>query len=258
MTAKQKLPQTGCDAMRIDVITIFPDYLAPLQLSLVGKAQQSELIDLRIHDLRDFATDRHRTVDDSPYGGGPGMVMKADVWGAAIDVVLQQRPYPEARATIVVPTPTGAVFSHDAATSLATQDWLVFLPARYEGMDGRVVEHYRVRDEVADVREISIGDFVLAGGEAAVLVMVEALARFVPGVLGNEESATDDSFADGTAGRLAGPAFTRPPVWRGIAIPEILLSGDHARIAAWRAEQSRLLTAERRPDLLEPKAHPTN
>lgn len=236
--------------MRIDIVTIFPDYLAPLTLSLVGKAADTGLMDIRVRDLRDWATDKHRTVDDSPYGGGPGMVMKADVWGAAIDAVLEQAPAPGAKATLVVPAPTGAAYTHDVAADLARRPWLVFLPARYEGIDARVVEYYRTRMEVAEVLECSIGDVVLAGGEAAVLVMVEALARFIPGVLGNEESVTDDSFADGMQGLLAPPVYTRPPVWRGLGIPEVLLSGDHARIAQWRRDRSLELTQQTRPDLL--------
>lgn len=236
--------------MRIDVITIFPDYLSPLQLSLVGKAQQSGSIDVHVHDLREHAHDRHRTVDDSPFGGGPGMVMKAEVWGEAVDAVLADPPHPQARATLVVPAPAGYRFTHDAAESLAAQEWLVFLPARYEGMDARVVAHYRTRAEVAAVHEYCIGDYVLAGGEAAVLVMVEALSRFVPGVLGNDESVTDDSFAPGADGLLAAPAYTRPAQWRGLDVPDVLLSGDHARIAAWRAEQGRVTTRVFRPDLL--------
>jgi tRNA (guanine37-N1)-methyltransferase len=236
--------------MRIDVITIFPEYLSPLQLSLVGKAQQSGSIQVQLHDLREHAHDRHRTVDDSPFGGGPGMVMKPDVWGAAIDAVLANPPHPQVRATLVVPAPVGYQFTHDAAESLAAQEWLIFLPARYEGMDARVVAHYRTRAEVSAVHEYCIGDYVLAGGEAAVLVMVEALSRFVPGVLGNDESVTDDSFAPGADGLLAAPVYTRPAQWRDLDVPEILLSGDHARIAEWRREQGREATRTYRPDLL--------
>ena len=236
--------------MRIDVITIFPDYLSPLHLSLVGKAQQAALIDVHVHDLREHAHDRHRTVDDSPFGGGPGMVMKADVWGDAIDAVLAQPPHPQARATLVVPAPVGHRFTHDAAETLAAQEWLVFLPARYEGMDARVVQHYQTRAEVAAVHEYCIGDYVLAGGEAAVLVMVEALSRFVPGVLGNDESVADDSFAPGADGLLAAPVYTRPAQWRGLDVPDVLLSGDHARIATWRKEQGYAATRALRPDLL--------
>lgn len=237
--------------MRIDIISIFPEYLSALRLSLVGKATESGLVDIAVHDLRDWATDRHRTVDDSPYGGGPGMVMKPDVWGAAVDEVLARPPVAGVGATLVVPSPTGVPLTHAIAENLSTHPWLVFLPARYEGIDARVMEHYRHRAEVTEVLECSIGDFVLAGGEAAVLVIVEALARFIPGVLGNDDSVADDSFAAGMHGLLAPPVFTRPPVWRDLAVPDVLLSGDHARIAQWRREQSLKLTHKLRPDLLD-------
>lgn len=236
--------------MRIDIITIFPEYLSPLALSLVGKACEAGSLDVRVHDLREHAHDRHRTVDDSPFGGGPGMVMKPDVWGEAIDAVLSQPPAAGARATLVVPTPVGHRFDHAAAEGLAAQEWLVFLPARYEGLDARIAAHYRTRAEVTAVHEYCIGDYVLAGGEAAVLVMVEALARFIPGVLGNDESVLDDSFAPGADGLLAAPAYTRPAQWRDLSVPEVLLSGDHARIAAWRREQGLQATRDYRPDLL--------
>ena len=230
--------------MRLDVITIFPDYLDPLRLSLVGKAAQAGLLDLRVHDLREHTHDRHRSVDDTPYGGGPGMVMRPEPWGEALDAVLSGA---EEQPTLVVPTPAGRPFTQAVAAELAGQPWLVFACGRYEGIDARVVEHYRGR---TSVQEISIGDYVLAGGEVAVLVIVEAVTRLLPGVMGNADSAADDSFAPGPmAEMLEGPAFTKPPTWRGLDVPEVLLSGDHARIAAWHRQQAQQRTQQRRPDL---------
>lgn len=234
--------------MRIDVVSIFPDYLAPLGLSLVGKAVAAGTIDLHVHDLRDRTHDRHRTVDDTPYGGGPGMVMKPEPWGEALDAVLASAGA-AARPRLVVPTPSGRRFTQDVAVELAADDHLVFACGRYEGIDSRVMAHYADRFEVD---EVSVGDYVLAGGEAAVLVMVEAVARLLPGVLGNPESVVDDSFAPGAmAALLEGPIYTKPPVWRDLAVPEVLLSGDHGKIAAWRREQALARTEKYRPELLE-------
>lgn len=241
--------------MRIDVVSIFPDYLDALRLSLVGKAVETGTIDLRVHDLRDHTHDRHRTVDDTPYGGGPGMVMSPVPWGEALDDLRGSGPEP--RPLLVIPTPSGRRFDQVAAAELSAQPWLVFACGRYEGIDSRVAEHYDAREDWAGVAEYSIGDYVLAGGEAAVLVMVEALARLLPGVLGNEASAQDDSFAAGDmATLLEGPVFTKPPEWRGLGIPEVLLSGHHARIAEWRREQARQRTEAHRPDLLP--EHPSD
>lgn len=235
--------------MRIDVVSIFPDYLAPLRLSLVGKAVAAGTIDLRVHDLRDRTHDRHRTVDDTPYGGGPGMVMKPEPWGEALDAILAEAP---GRPRLVVPTPSGRRFTQEVAVELAAAEHLVFACGRYEGIDSRVTAHYA---DLFEVDEVSVGDYVLAGGEAAVLVMVEALARLLPGVLGNPESVVDDSFAPGAmAALLEGPIYTKPPEWRGLAVPEVLLSGDHGRIAAWRREQARARTKRFRPDLLDDEA----
>jgi len=232
--------------VRIDVVSIFPDYLAPLRLSLVGKAVSAGTIDLRVHDLRERTHDKHRTVDDTPYGGGPGMVMKPEPWGEALDAVLDDAG---GRPRLMVPTPSGRRFTQEVAVELAAVDHLVFACGRYEGIDSRVMEHYADRFEVD---EVSIGDYVLAGGEAAVLVMVEAVARLLPGVLGNPESVVDDSFAPGAmAALLEGPIYTKPPEWRGLAVPEVLLSGDHGRIAAWRREQALARTEKYRPDLLD-------
>lgn len=229
--------------LRIDVVSIFPDYLAPLNLSLVGKAISDGLIDLNVHDLRDATHDKHRTVDDTPYGGGPGMVMKPEPWGEMLDSLIGE----STDTVLVVPTPSGVPFTQQLASELAEASHLIFAPARYEGIDSRVVEHYRDRIHVV---EASIGDYVLAGGEAAVLVMVEALARLIPGVLGNAESHRDDSFAPGGMEELVeGPIYTKPPVWRDLSVPEVVLSGNHARIAAWRREQAEQRTSQNRPDL---------
>jgi tRNA (guanine37-N1)-methyltransferase len=235
--------------MRIDVVTIFPDYLAPVRLSLVGKAIDAGRVDLRVHDLRDFTHDRHNTVDDTPYGGGPGMVMSPVPWGEALDQIRSSDA--DHRPLLVVPTPSGVPFSQGSALAWSAHDWLVFACGRYEGIDSRVVEHYAGRGDWAGVREVSIGDYVLAGGEAAALVMIEAVVRLVPGVLGNAESVVDDSFADGAmAALLEGPVYTKPPAWRGIDVPEVLLSGHHGRIASWRRERAQERTSRNRPDLL--------
>lgn len=228
--------------MRIDVVTIFPEYLAPLELSLVGKARASGLVDLRVHDLRDWATDRHRTVDDTPLGGGAGMVMRPDVWGEALDALLG----PAADAELVLPTPAGKPFTQRTAERLAERGHLVLACGRYEGIDARVAEHYRGRGVA--VHELSIGDYVLGGGEAAALVLVEAVTRLLPGVLGNPESLTEESHAP--AGLLEYPVYTRPPEWRGLTAPEVLTSGHHARVARWRRDRSLERTAAVRPDLL--------
>ena len=226
--------------MRIDVVTIFPRYLDPLDLSLPGKARESDLLDLRVHDLRDWTHDRHRTVDDTPYGGGAGMVMKAEPWGEALDEVLPDG------AVLVVPTPSGTVLTQAAARELAGHDHLVFACGRYEGIDQRVLDDARTR---AEVREISIGDYVLNGGEAAALVVIEAVVRLLPGFMGNPESLAEESHEGGL---LEYPVYTKPATWRGHEVPPVLLSGDHAAVAHWRHEQAVRRTAERRPDLAHP------
>lgn len=224
--------------MRIDVITIFPRYLDPLRESLPGKAIESGRIQLAVHDLRAWTHDVHRSVDDAPYGGGPGMVMKAPVWGAALDDVCTDD------TLLVVPTPAGRLFDQATAARWSTERHLVFACGRYEGIDQRVVDDAARRMRVA---EVSIGDYVLNGGESATLVMVEAVVRLLPEVLGNPASHADDSHS---AGLLEGPSYTRPPSWRGLDVPAVLLSGDHAKVAAWRHEQALVRTRERRPDLL--------
>ncbi|MGE2712520.1 tRNA (guanosine(37)-N1)-methyltransferase TrmD [Mycolicibacterium litorale] len=224
--------------MRIDVVTIFPRYLDPLRESLPGKAIESGRVQLGVHDLRSWTHDVHRSVDDSPYGGGPGMVMKAPVWGAALDELCTED------TLLVVPTPAGRLFDQATARRWSTERHLVFACGRYEGIDQRVVDDAARRMRVA---EVSIGDYVLTGGESATLVMVEAVVRLLPEVLGNPASHADDSHSDGL---LEGPSYTRPPSWRGLDVPPVLLSGDHAKVAAWRREQSLQRTRERRPDLL--------
>ena len=232
--------------LRLDVVTIFPDYLAPLRQSLVGKAIERGQIAAQVHDLRQWTDDVHRTVDDAPYGGGPGMVMRAEPWGRALDALA---PPGGPQPTLVVPTPAGRPFTQALAAELSARSWLLFACGRYEGIDERVVEYAAER---MDVVELSLGDYVLCGGEVAVLVVVEALARLLPGVLGNAESAADDSFAVGADGLLEAPSYTRPAVWRGREAPPVLLSGDHSAVRRWRRDQSLARTRAVRPDLLEP------
>jgi tRNA (guanine37-N1)-methyltransferase len=241
-------------ALRIDIVTIFPEYFdSPLRVSLIGKAAARGDITFGLHDLRSWATDVHRTVDDVPFGGGPGMVMRPDVWGDALQAILADSGALPAIDTgrLVVPTPSGVPFTQDMAARYAAESRLVFACGRYEGIDRRVAEEMAVR---MPVDEVSIGDYVLAGGEAAVLVMVEAIGRLLPGVLGNAASAGDDSFGGegGPAmrGLLEGPVYTRPRVWRGREVPEVLLSGNHAAIARWRRDMALRRTAEHRPDLI--------
>ncbi len=231
--------------MRIDIITIFPEYFSPLGVSLLGKAAARGTIDLRVHDLRQWAADPHHTVDDAPFGGGPGMVMAPGPWGAALDAVAWDAP----GARLVVPTPSGIPFTQASALKYSRSAHLIFACGRYEGIDARVVADARER---MDVDEVTIGDYVLSGGEPAALVMIDAIGRLLPGVLGNAESVTDDSFGAGSgpmAGLLEGPVFTRPRVWRGREVPAVLLSGDHAAIARWRRDEALRRTAAYRPDL---------
>jgi tRNA (guanine37-N1)-methyltransferase len=225
--------------MRLDVVTIFPEYLAPLRQSLPGKAIESGRVELGVHDLRRWTHDVHKSVDDSPYGGGPGMVMKAPIWGAALDEICT----PE--TLLVVPTPAGRRFTQSDARDWTAERHLVFACGRYEGIDQRVADDAARRMRVA---EVSIGDYVLNGGEVAALVMIEAVVRLLPDVIGNPASHQEDSHSDGL---LEGPSYTRPPSWRDLDVPAVLLSGDHAKVAAWRHEQSVQRTRERRPDLLD-------
>ncbi|GAA1804712.1 MULTISPECIES: tRNA (guanosine(37)-N1)-methyltransferase TrmD [Brevibacterium] len=242
--------------MRIDVVSIFPDYLAGLRLSLIGKAIDQGLLGLTVHDLRDFTFDRHNTVDDSPYGGGAGMVMKAEPWALALDHI-RQAGEPGSAETVgslgagpakpilIVPSPAGEVFDQRIAEELSAAEHLVFACGRYEGIDQRVLDWAR---EDFEVRPMSIGDYVLNGGEVASMVMIEAVSRLIPGVIGNPESLAEESHEDGL---LEYPIYTKPAVWRGHAVPEILLSGNHAAIARWRRDRRLERTAEVRPDLLD-------
>lgn len=305
--------------MRLDIVTIFPEYFAPLDISLLGKARRAGLLDVRVHDLREWTHDRHRTVDDTPYGGGPGMVMKPDPWGEVLDTLVPPFPgtlpgtspsppgggpptppalgetsppassakpeagslggagmgvpaasgresagEPDAEAPggeasaagaapgmvprLIIPTPSGRPFTQADAVRYAAEPWLIFACGRYEGIDSRVAEEARTR---MPVDEVSLGDFVLAGGEVAVLVMVEAIGRLLPGVLGNADSVADDSFAPGAMeSLLEGPVYTKPPVWRERPVPDILLSGHHGAIARWRRDEALRRTARHRPELL--------
>ena len=225
--------------MRVDIVTIFPEYLDPLRQALLGRAVERGLLTVDVHDLRKWTHDVHKAVDDSPYGGGPGMVMKPQVWGEALDELCAN-----GTPRLVVPTPAGRPFTQAMAREYAREEWLVFACGRYEGIDQRVADWAA---DAGPVSEVSIGDYVLAGGESAVLVMVEAVTRLLPGVVGNRESVEFDSHADGL---LEGPSYTRPASWRGHEVPEVLLSGDHAAIARWRRAESLRRTATRRPDLL--------
>ena len=229
--------------MRIDIVSIFPEFFSVLDISLLGKARQQGLLDVVVHDLRDFTHDRHRTVDDTPYGGGAGMVMKPEPWGEALDHVLGDDADP-ATTTVIVPSPAGTPFTQALARELAAVPHLVFTCGRYEGIDQRVVEHAASR---ATVREISLGDYVLNGGEVAVTAMIEAVGRLVPGVVGNPESLTEESHEGGL---LEYPSYTKPASWRGLDVPPVLMGGNHGAIASWRREQQLERTRRVRPDLL--------
>ena len=227
--------------MRIDIVSIFPDFFSVLDISLLGKARQQGLLDVAVHDLRDFTHDRHRTVDDTPYGGGAGMVMKPEPWGLALDDIAGGA---DPRPVIVFPSPAGERFTQATARELSQAPHLVFGCGRYEGIDERVFDY---ASELGEVRLISLGDYVLNGGEVAVMAMIEAIGRLVPGVVGNPESLVEESHEDGL---LEYPSFTKPAVWREREVPPVLLSGNHGAVASWRREQQIERTRERRPDLL--------
>jgi tRNA (guanine37-N1)-methyltransferase len=225
--------------VRIDVVTIFPEFFGPLDVSLLGKARERGLVDVRLHDLRAQTNDVHRTVDDAPFGGGPGMVMKPEPWYAALAAIADAGG-PAERPRVIVPTPSGRLLTQDLVEELAAEPWLAVACGRYEGIDRRVVDAW------AD-DEVSLGDYVLAGGEVAALVLIEAVTRLLPGVVGNAESVADDSH---TTGLLEGPVYTRPASYDGREVPPVLLSGDHGAIARWRRDQALRRTAALRPDLL--------
>lgn len=219
--------------MKIDAVTIFPDYFAPLQLSLLGKAADQGIVKFEIHDLRNFASNNHHAVDDTPYGGGAGMVMLPEIWGLALDPLLGDE------SDLIILTPAGKRFDQPMAARFAQSSHLVFACGRYEGIDDRVRQHYSTEQYASRnirVHEVSIGDYVLGGGEVAALVMIEAITRLLPGVLGNPDSLSEESHNE--TGYLEYPNFTKPAVWRDIAVPEVLLSGNHAQIAKWRAAQA--------------------
>ncbi|HEY9310047.1 MAG TPA: tRNA (guanosine(37)-N1)-methyltransferase TrmD [Microbacterium sp.] len=233
--------------MRVDIVTIFPTFFDVLGVSLIGKARDRGILDMHVHDLRDWTHDRHRTVDDTPYGGGAGMVMKPEPWGEALDELLSDD------AVLLVPSPAGELFSQPMARELAEEKHLVFACGRYEGIDQRVVDHYAARGRV---RLVSLGDYVLNGGEVAAMAVIEAVSRLIPGVVGNPESLVEESHE---LGLLEYPSYTKPAEWRGLEVPPVLLSGNHGAIAAWRREQSLERTRAHRPDLLrepEPESAP--
>jgi len=224
--------------MRVDIVTIFPAFFDVLDVSLIGKARDRGILQLHVHDLRDAAHDRHRTVDDTPYGGGAGMVMKPEPWGDTLDRLLTDE------TVLIVPSPAGERFTQRLARELAEEAHLVFACGRYEGIDQRVIDHFSTHGRV---RLVSLGDYVLNGGEVAAMAVIEAVSRLIPGVVGNPESLVEESHEDGL---LEYPSYTKPAVWRGLEVPPVLLSGNHGAIATWRREQSLERTRANRPDLL--------
>ncbi|WP_404439138.1 tRNA (guanosine(37)-N1)-methyltransferase TrmD [Microbacterium aerolatum] len=230
--------------MRIDVVSIFPSYFDGLALSLLGKARESGILDLHVHDLRDWTSDRHRTVDDTPYGGGAGMVMKPEPWALALDELASSASEAAERPTIIFPSPAGEVFRQATARDFAEREHLIIGCGRYEGIDERVFEYAAT---LGEVRLVSLGDYVLNGGEVAAMAMIEAVGRLIPGVVGNPESLVEESHEDGL---LEYPSYTKPSSWRERAVPDVLLSGNHGAIAAWRRDQQIERTRVRRPDLL--------
>ncbi len=230
--------------MKIDIVSIFVDYFQPLRLSLAGRAIENGIVDLRVHDLRSWTSDRHRSVDDSPYGGGAGMVMRPEPWGLAVDALTVGQDDPR----LLVMSPSGRTFDQALAHELSGERHLIFACGRYEGIDARVVEDAARRIRVD---ELSIGDYVLGGGEVAAMVVIEAVVRLLPGVIGNPESLVEESYGIENGGLLEGPVYTKPPSWRGLDVPAVLLSGHHEKIVAWRRAQAFTRTQQRRPDLLQ-------
>ena len=225
--------------MRIDAISIFPQFFDVLDISLLGKAKAQELLEVKIHDLRDYTEDKHRTVDDTPFGGGAGMLMKPEPWGQALDEVISQD------TIVIFPSPAGELFKQATAQELSSAKHLVFACGRYEGIDQRVVDYAASK---AKVRLISLGDYVLNGGEVAAVAMIEAIARLIPGVIGNADSLAEESHSEGL---LEYPSYTKPASWRGLEVPEVLLSGNHAEIAKWRKAKALERTQQVRPELLD-------
>jgi tRNA (guanine37-N1)-methyltransferase len=226
--------------MKIDVISIFPEYFQSAQLSILGKAITDGIINLEVHDLRDASDDKHKSVDDTPYGGGPGMVMMAEPWGKTLDAVVNEQ------SVIVIPSPSGKLLTQKMLNDFSKASHIVFACGRYEGIDQRVIDYYRQHHQVV---EVSLGDYVVAGGEVAALVLLEGISRLLPGVVGNPESITEDSFGEELVGMLEWPSYTKPQLWRGLEVPAVLLSGNHAEIVQWRRAQSEAKTKENRPDL---------
>ena len=219
--------------MKIDAVTIFPEYFSPLQLSLIGKAQENDILDIAVHNLRDYTEDNHHSVDDTPYGGGAGMVMKPEIWGEVLDPLM----IPD--TDLIILTPAGEVFDQRMAEELSKASHVIFACGRYEGIDARVGQYYSQEEFVSQgirVREVSIGNYVLGGGEVAALVMIEAITRLLPGVLGNPESLAEESHVE--EGFLEYPNYTKPKIWRDLEVPEVLLSGNHAAIAKWRSDEA--------------------
>jgi tRNA (guanine37-N1)-methyltransferase len=248
--------------VRIDILTIFPEFFSVLDVSLLGRARQSGLIEVLVHNLRDHTHDRHNTVDDTPYGGGAGMVMKPEPWGEALDEILAETAETaetietaetveaaeteDAGPLLIFPSPAGDLFTQKMARELAAEPHLVFGCGRYEGIDQRVFDHFASRGRV---RLVSLGDYVLNGGEVAVMAMIEAVGRLIPGMVGNPESLVEESHEDGL---LEYPSYTKPSSWRGLDVPPVLLSGNHGAVASWRREQQLERTRRVRPDLLPP------
>jgi tRNA (guanine37-N1)-methyltransferase len=228
--------------LQIDLISIFPGYLTPLKLSLLGKAQERGILSINIHDLRDQTTDLHRSVDDTPYGGGAGMVMMAEPWGRAIDAITNEKEMVD----LIILTPAGKKFNQQMAVQFSGSSHLVFACGRYEGIDARVGEFYGAKSNFK-VHEVSIGDYVLGGGEVAAMVIIEATTRLIPGVLGNPNSLKEESHSitgNNDSPLVEYPNYTKPANWRGLEVPEVLLSGNHGEVAKWRKAQAERRTQQ--------------